>query len=186
MKRFFTQAGLTLLELIIVIALVAVSLSFLSPATESLLRKNRAETEQMRIAKLMSFARSTAINRNTSVTLCSLSSESNCELPWRNSLSVFEDHNENGKQDPGEAIIRTTQLALANWNHRYRPSVRSYFQWGATGTSNGTAGSVEFCSPDHLDSGFAIIVSFAGRIRLSRDFDGDGIQERNPGTAIAC
>jgi len=119
-------------------------------------------------------------------TVCSLDPTGQCASSWGDTLSVFQDTNGNAALDNGEAIERTVEVHLEQWNQRNRPGSRAYFEWNSLGLSNGTPGSIEFCHLNSETSRFAVVVSFSGRIRTSMDFDKDGTEERIPGTAIAC
>jgi type IV fimbrial biogenesis protein FimT len=186
MNRLTPESGLTLIELALTLAIVAISLNIVLPATENLVQTNRTQVAKQDVAKLMAFARSAAIDHRELVTLCSLGANETCQLPWGKSLSVFIDANGNGVKDNNDTLLRSQQFRSADWTHKYRPSNRGFFQWNSLGVSNGTAGSVEFCHPTHDASRFAVIVSFSGRIRVSRDLNGDGVPERNPGTPVGC
>lgn len=186
MESFTSKRGFTLIELALTLAIIAISVSIVLPDMAGLVQKNRTQVAKQDTASLLAFARSSAIEHRMPVTACSLDTTDVCQLPWGTSLSVFTDANGNGTKDINDVLLRNHLFKPANWLHKYRPSNRRFFQWNSLGVSNGTAGSIEFCHPSNEASRFAVIISFSGRIRVSHDFDGDGVPERNPGAAVGC
>ncbi|MEQ5836533.1 hypothetical protein, partial [Marinobacter sp. NFXS9] len=82
--------------------------------------------------------------------------------------------------------IRTLSLDMGDWSVLKIPTSRPQFQWNAIGTANGSAGSLEICNPRSQKGARALIISFAGRVRTSLDYDHNGIDERSPGASIDC
>ena len=186
MKRPTMMCGFTLIELTLILAIVAISLNILLPASNKLIQANLTQVAKQEAIDMMSFARASAINYRMPVTLCSLNADQTCQIPWGKNLSVFTDFNGDGVLNDNDQLLRQQAFKPFDWLHKYRPANRAMFQWNSVGVSNGTAGSIEFCHPSHASSKFALIVSFSGRIRASRDYDGDGVPERIPGTPIGC
>ncbi|WP_328188548.1 GspH/FimT family pseudopilin [Marinobacter sp. OP 3.4] len=180
------QVGLTLVELVVAMAVMTILLTIAIPSASHLLEGTRTDSARNDLISLMGFARSSAIEHKTLVSLCSLTPEGACELPWGDSLAVFIDRDGDGVRDEQDRVLRVLQFEPANWAHNYRTASRSYFQWNTIGVSNGAPGSVSFCHPDIRENRFAVIVSFAGRIRASRDYNKDGVPERSPGTPVIC
>jgi len=186
MKHPNTNKGFTLIELLVIIALLSITLSMAIPFTTAFIQNQAKEASRQSVLSALRFARATAINNRGLVTVCSLDPSGACQSKWGKHLSVFEDANGNGKQEAGERLVRTIQIDLDQWSKRHRPASRAHFQWNSLGLSNGTAGSIEFCHQTSDRNRFAVVISFSGRIRTSLDFDGDGTEERVPGTPISC
>jgi type IV fimbrial biogenesis protein FimT len=64
------QAGFTLIELIVTVALLAIITSFAIPGMQSFLSSNRVSTLANEFTSGLSYARGEAVNRNTCVTMC--------------------------------------------------------------------------------------------------------------------
>ena len=186
METGVRQGGFTLLELIVVVAVFVISVTVAIPSASHLIERTRADSARNDLVALMGYARSSAAEYRKLVTLCSLNHEGRCELPWSRTLAVFIDQNGDGQQDKEDQLLRIMQFEPANWAKEYRTAGRSFFQWNELALSNGTPGSVAFCHPDIKENRFAVIVSFAGRIRPSRDYDKDGVPERSPDTPVSC
>lgn len=178
--------GFTLPELITTVAIAAIAISIAVPTFENVIIANKADQTRNDLFALFRFARAEAINRQSVVAVCPLQTSGNCDSNWNGQIGVFEDSNSNGQRDPQEELVRVIPLELDDWHISKLPASRPHFQWNALGTANGTAGSVTLCRPNWHQGGRAIVVSFAGRIRTSLDFDGNGIEERSPGAEISC
>lgn len=178
--------GFTLIELLVVIALLSITLSMAVPFTTAFIKNQAKETSRQSVLSALRFARATAIESRQLTAVCSLASSGECRSEWGNSLSIFLDRNGNGKLDPAESVVRTINTGLRQWSQEIRPGSRAYFQWNSLGLSNGTPGSIEFCHGTSERHRFAVVISFSGRIRTSLDYDGDGVEERYPGTPVTC
>lgn len=186
MKVCIQRGGFTLPELIVCVAITSIVLSFTLPSYNQIILSNSADKVKNDLIALMSFARLEAAHHQTTITVCPLDSSNNCGVDWSNYISVFIDENDNRQLDGTEIILRSINVSLSNWTLTKRPAGRPHFQFNQIGTSNGTAGSLEFCHPHLAEGGRAVVVSFAGRVRSSADFDGDGVDERSPGVPISC
>lgn len=186
MKHPNSSKGFTLIELLIAIALLAITLSVAIPFTTAFIQNQVKDASRQSVLSALRYARATAIHNRSLITVCSLDTSGACQPNWGKSLSVFEDSNGNGTREAGEKLVRTIQIDLEQWSQKNRPASRAHFQWNSLGLSNGTPGAVEFCHQTSGRNRFAVVISFSGRIRTSFDFDGDGTEERVPGTPISC
>jgi len=186
MEHSTSCRAFTLIELIFVIAVLSITLSMAIPLTNAFVQNEAKEASRQSILSALRFARATAINSTELTTVCSLNPSGKCRAEWAETLSVFHDTNSNGIREPGERLVRTIKIDLSQWSQKNRPGTRSHFQWNSLGLSNGTPGSMEFCHPSSAKNRFAVVISFSGRIRTSLDFDGDGTEERAPGTPVTC
>jgi type IV fimbrial biogenesis protein FimT len=178
--------GFTLPELIVCVAITSILLSFTLPTFDQLARSNKADQVRNDLLTLFNFARLEAIHQQQLITVCPLDNSDMCHNDWSGSITAFIDNNKNGQLDSHELILRRINVDLGQWKLTKRPASRAHFQFDTIGTAHGTAGSVEFCHPLFTEGGRALVISFAGRIRTSADFNGDGIEERSPGTPISC
>jgi type IV fimbrial biogenesis protein FimT len=178
--------GFTLPELMVCLAITAIVLSFTLPTFGQVVRSNKADQVRNDLLTLFNFARLEAIHQQQVITVCPLNNSGICHNDWRGSVTAFTDGNNNGQLESHESALRRINVDLGQWTVKKRPTSRAHFQIDAIGTANRTAGSVELCHPLFTEGGRALVISFAGRVRTSADFNGDGVEERSPGTPIRC
>ena len=89
------QKGLTLIELMVTIAIAMILLAVGVPAYDSMMSNNRSVASTNRLVGALKVARSEAINRGTSVSLCPRSSVGSFTCgsasDWANGLLLFTD-----------------------------------------------------------------------------------------------
>ncbi|KAA9133133.1 prepilin-type N-terminal cleavage/methylation domain-containing protein [Marinihelvus fidelis] len=69
MNSIRRSAGFTLLELVIVIAVVAITVSLAAPSLVQTIRNNEVSSQGMELLGMLNLAKSEAVRRNTEVTL---------------------------------------------------------------------------------------------------------------------
>ena len=110
MVRITVNRGFTLIELMVVVALVAVFALIGIPSYRSITTTNRMATEMNAFVGDLQFARSEAIKRGQFVTICASSTGAAClganTTNWTPGWIVFADANNNDVVNAGESIIR--------------------------------------------------------------------------------
>ncbi len=111
--------GFTLIEMVMVMVIVAVLASLATPAFRDMLVKRTVQAAAMSLVEDMRFARSEALRRSTTVTICNLAANSTSACVgagttpnWANGWLVFVDNSggvANGTVDSGEEIVRVQQ-----------------------------------------------------------------------------
>lgn len=191
MKGFHMDSrGMTLLELLVVVVLTCLFLLVAVPAFRDWLARQEAQRVTQELAQMARIARVMAASRGYPVGLCGSAAGEMCDGQWADGLLLYVDRNRNRYRDAGEEILRYAALAA-------RKSRLAWGGFGANGTSAllvesvGTPfagnGSFTYCSLDG-DPAYRrqVIISRSGRVRLSRDMDGDGIHESGSGGTIQC
>ncbi len=123
-KGFCAQAvrGVTLIELLIVMAIIGVLLSLGVPSYRSFSNNSRISGAINALLGDLQFTRAEANKRGTFVSACASVSFSTCSAStrWDTGWIVFVDNNNNGTVDADEAILRkkaafsTTDSAVAD------------------------------------------------------------------------
>lgn len=179
--------GFTVIELLIVIALVGI-LGFVAvPGMHNLLQKSKTTAAVNQLAGLVRYARNLAITHNTHVTLCPSQNGESCEnLPWHDGVLLFTDQNTNSKVDGADRVERFMQPFVNAGSIRWG-SLRNKVQFNGRGMARGTVGSFIYC-PENRDPMLAesLVLSFQGRLRLGLDTNGDGIKETGSHRNITC
>ena len=96
-----SNRGFTLIELMITIAIAAILLTIAVPSFQHSIRGNRLTTEANELFSAMSLARSEAIKRGTSITVCASSDQIACSnsTDWATGWIVFVDKNADRSRD---------------------------------------------------------------------------------------
>ena len=107
--RFAPMSGLTLVEVLVVLAIVAILAGLAMPGFGRTLEQYRLRDAEEALRSALYAARSEAIRRGGGVTLrrasgggCMPASDQDWSCGW----AVFADTDGNGRNDPGEALIQ--------------------------------------------------------------------------------
>ncbi|MGL6160035.1 GspH/FimT family pseudopilin [Microbulbifer sp.] len=158
------EQGLTLLELLITLAILAILLTVALPGISTVIRNNRlaADTEELRSA--IQLARATAVSRNQRVTLRNLGD-------WGLGWEAFVDDNSNGLRDNGEPLVFSgpalDSVSIA-WNDPAGDYV-SFIGIGVSRRVNGALqmGTFRICPTDGTE-GYALTLAPSGRLRTGK------------------
>ncbi len=100
--------GFTLVELVIVVAMVAVLASIAVPSFASLIQRNRVAAEINSLVSDLQFARSEAIRRGLPVSLCTSADGKSClgTNAWHSGWLVFSDADGSGTMNGPDTGLR--------------------------------------------------------------------------------
>jgi type IV fimbrial biogenesis protein FimT len=171
------EMGLTLVELMLVLALVAVVTSLAAPSFRSLWVKHSVLLAAEALLGDMRYARSEALKRSSPVLVCQSSNGTSCTrdgLAWANGWLVFVDSNGNAQVDgsnaegPVEDLLRVQSAwpALASIVSNVSTGHRIAYQ--ATGSAKSAAQTMVFTPAGSVppDSIRALCISLQGRARV--------------------
>lgn len=96
--------GFTLIEVLVTIAVLVILASLAVPSFSSVFRSNRAASEANQVLSLVMLARSEAIRRNRSVSICGSTDGATCsgEQAWDDGVIVFVDPTGVQDRDPND------------------------------------------------------------------------------------
>ncbi|WP_440876641.1 GspH/FimT family pseudopilin [Thalassotalea sp. PLHSN55] len=180
--------GLTLIELMVTIAIVAILTTLSVTSLSGFLIETRVDNEISQLHRLLLSARNFAINSGRNVTVCPLNSANACSTQWQEPISVFIDLNNNQLFEPQNnelaikvksAIREGDQLIYAKYRNKvvYQPTGQ------LSGLSNGT---FRYCPKGFQEKSRGIIVARSGRLYMTTDIDHDGQDEKRQGGEIVC
>ncbi len=175
--------GTTLVELMVVVGILAILGTLGVPSFLSILTKSRITSETNQLNGLIRFARFKAIEQEQLAVLCPTSDYSLCNDDWNAPKIVFIDANHNNERDPEEPMLMSMPKSN-NSNQIYsRNRTLKFYESGITASP----ASVRIC-PASKEAKYArlLTVSLQGKIKLSRDKNGDGIHENGAGVALSC
>lgn len=132
--------GLTLIDLLVVIAVLAVIVSMASPVG-NWIAKQQLRSAHSELLLTINYARFLALSTGRPVTLCALHGSNKCQNPWQGELTVFTDPSRALALDELAEIHKVVQIPDSvdvqwrgmNPNHSIR-----FAPTGLTFVSNGT------------------------------------------------
>ena len=177
------QRGVTLVELMVTVSIVAIILAFVGPSIQSILIKNRIVAEINETSSLIQYARHHAIDEQAQVVVCPSKNFSVCTTDWNDPKIVFIDDNDNATRDVSEELLVTigaTSVASLMTN------TTDIIKFTETGEANLTT-EILLCHKDgKAQYARSLSVTLQGRVKMSTDSDKDGINENTAGADLSC
>lgn len=179
--------GFSLLELLIVMALLGILASIGAPGFQAALRDREGELALRMLAAQLALARTTAIERGVRVTICPSADGLGCSDDWRSGSMVFTDLNGDRLVNPGDLLVRVNLTAISGSIQWRAFQSRQYLQIDPMGFMRNQSGNFTYCPVDG-DARLArqLVVNATGRTRLAIDTDGDGLREDSSGQPLRC
>ncbi|WP_308160239.1 GspH/FimT family pseudopilin [Arsukibacterium indicum] len=161
MKQGKSQNGLSLLELMLGLAIMAVLLQIALPAMAELINKQRASSYMQQFSRHLGYARIQAANSQQPVRLCPLAG-SECQSDWQTYplvMSLINPHNDT------EFMLRQIPAVFAQHQLKYN---RSQLQFRRDGSLNALEnGTFYYCPQATFNWHYSLVLNQAGRNRLS-------------------
>lgn len=178
--------GYTLIETLIVIAILSIILLFANHNMSSWRKSQNANRVTTELIDLVHFSRAYAISGRRPLTLCGSSNGTICDNLWAMGALLFEDGNRNGIIDNADYVIKYLPFRL-NTNLIWKGFSGQRMIFESTGITSASNGTFTYCELDK-DPLYSrqVIVSRGGRARPSQDKNGDGFHEDINGNIITC
>ena len=155
--------GFTLPELMVTLAVVVILVTMTAPSMRGLITNQRVASATQEIFSAIVLARSEAIKRQRTVSVCSTVDGVSCDMNntgWEQGWLIFTDADADGVLDNGDQVLRAreaqSEQIIISWNRGNSISFNSHGQ-------TGTAGSFEICADGEAK---AIVISLTGRSRV--------------------
>ncbi len=181
--------GFSLIELLVCLFVASILFGLALPSLGEFVSRQRAVAAVNQIIGAVVATRHAAVKHRTTTTLCAATA-GQCvgAHRWHVGAMIFKDANANGQREPNELIL--AQLpAMGRGERVYWRSFRNkpYLQFSARGWTSWQNGSFQYCPAD-ADARLskAVIINAQGRAAVSRDQDGDGIDESAAGAPLSC
>ncbi|MEO8810337.1 MAG: GspH/FimT family pseudopilin [Rhodanobacter sp.] len=158
------QHGLSLIEQIMVLAIVGTLIGVALPSLHHLVSRNRLQVAQSDFMGALQHARSTAATTGRRTLFCPSSDGSQCSgnTRWEQGWLLGHDGDGDHQPDGGPSYTRGAyaaglRISSSNGRHEVR------FQ--PDGSAGGTNLTLLFCEPAEHSQALSIVVSNAGRVR---------------------
>ncbi|MCX7607927.1 MAG: GspH/FimT family protein [Anaerolineales bacterium] len=147
---------------------------------------NRLTSATNEFMAALNFARSEAIKRGQSVTLCKSSTGTSCTASsnWEQGWIAFVDANANGSLDSGETVLRVWPALPAKYSLRPNNNFNNYLRYDPRGAAN-NLGTFAICYNNQKVGAKAIVITRL-RPRLGLDSNGNKIPENDSGDITSC
>lgn len=176
--------GVTLVELLFVIAIFGIAYTMVGPNIRYFMAKNQLSAAINYRSGMMQKTRLFAIEHATTVLICPSADLSKCSKDWSHNLIAFVDTNANSARDKNEAIIYSVQ-ALHKSIITKGPKTRvRFYETGISASPASFIYCIRLSTQDYLISG--LYLSLQGRLRMSKDLNFDGVHEDLHGRDLSC
>lgn len=168
--------GFTFVEMLVVVATMAVLAGVAVPAMGRIIDSTRLTFFANDFLASMYLARSEAIKSKGRASLCKSSNGASCAVSggWEQGWIVFRDRNNNGAVDPGEQIVHHAQALPSGFRLTGNQTLASYISFAPSGRTrlvSGAfqAGTLVLCKQAAGLEARQIVINNAGRARVDRD-----------------
>ena len=168
-KHRKSQAGLSLVELLSTISIVAVINALAGPTLGETFKRNELRSQAERVMTTLNLARSEAVKRNQPVSICRSADGESCTGGWQEGWIVFSNLDADNVLDVGTDQIIRVYEGLSG-GHAFESSVgtdaMTYFSDGSFASGSAT---VRLCAQDgDLDHSWTVDINTVGRPRVSQ------------------
>jgi len=170
------QTGVTLVELMVVLAVAAILVGLAIPGFASLVHSSRLSAATTELLVSLHLARGEAIKRNARTVVCISADGSTCSTSggWHQGWLIFHDANNNAALDPGEMVINARQALPDSIRLTGNSTVSKYISYAPSGGTKSVmgafqAGTLTVCNvADASGAARRVVISSTGRPRVAR------------------
>jgi len=155
--------------MVVMVILVGVA----TPAMQTMIERNRTESQLNALYGSLMMARSESITRNQNAILCMSSNGTSCTVSgnWEQGWLLFMDEDSDGVYGSGDERIRSQASLQSLYTLRADSALASTVVFRANGTALNT-GNFKLCPPSaDVQKGFTVVLSITGRARISEGVD---------------
>lgn len=152
------EQGVTLVELMIVIALLAIMAQIAVPAWQSFIAKTRSQALQHSVIRAVQSARAQAITTRNSIELCGSSNGEACSSNWSNGWMIRTLPRHGAPEAPSHITELDPRHLRLQW-----AGFRSQIVFHPTGLSSASNGRFFVCREQAID--WQLVLNRQGRLR---------------------
>lgn len=163
-RHWCSSAGFTMIELLVTISIAAIMLTIAIPSFRDFLLNSRRATQTNEFVLALNYAKSEAVKRSETVTVCSRSTDTTCagSTTWDNGWLVFVDDDGDGTADAGELVLQVR--GDLEGGNTLRSGSRLRVTFNSSGFSPNTNDTFNLCDSRGTADGRRIVVSSMGRV----------------------
>lgn len=169
--RAVQQAGLTLTETMITLAVASILLTAAVPPMQDFITRNRMSTEVNTFIASLHLARSEAVKRMQNIKVCPANPDFTAcsgSTDWEGGWMVFLDVNNDNSVTSGSDVVLQQSTSLPD---RFKiTGNQDSFAYNSVGQlySPGTNGHYDFCDTGNVAQGRRVTVSREGRVMVTQ------------------
>ena len=183
----FIRSGFTLVELLIVVAIVTATALIATPSFHNFIHGQQRHAATAELVRLLNTARSVAIGERTTVTVCPLDLAGECTNKWTEEVAAFRDPFRHRKVEHEGQMIRSIPATGAEGYREGATGIFNYLSFRATGRANAHIGNIIWCPSDKDErQATQVVVNWGGRVRVATDSNNDGVVENADGSPVQC
>ncbi|NIJ79609.1 GspH/FimT family pseudopilin [Xanthomonas cannabis] len=160
--------GYTAVQLLVVMAVIAITSAIGLPSFQSVLEWHRATTRVHLLTAHLAMARSLAITQRVPISMCPSADGATCrpDRVWSKGWILFKDPDRHGQPAQSDAILRITQYPATGDIDVTSSLGRPVVRFLPSGRSSGTNITISLCS--NAKRLADVVVNNAGRARAVR------------------
>lgn len=179
-----SHKGFTLIELMVVLFIASILLGVAIPSFRDMTVRNRLVTTTNDFISTMNLARSEAIRRSATITICGTEDGAACDADaWSTGWIAFADANNDGDFDAGETVLRVHEGLAGPYTLSPDAALALSVSFGPDGSATST-GVFAVCHNGDVEGARAIVVTRL-RPRVAQDSNGDRIPNLSADDNIA-
>lgn len=155
--------GHTIIEVLVVLILLALSAAWLIPKISQLIDKQQAYSESRQIYKLISFARKKAITEARNISICPSLNGTDC-IEGKKNFQYFLITSKNSNTSEADKIGQTLNFKI-NHKRSLKFNYKSALTFNANGNRSFQNGSIVYCYGEHH---YKIVTNTTGRTRITQ------------------